>query len=76
MTKSIPYEHLLEYLSSDDLPLPDPLIPLHILSTERHILLTSVSKRAIEKNRDGIMMVTLESRKKLARVESKQDFKK
>lgn len=50
---------------------------MHIQGTERHVqLLTSVSKRVIEKNREGVMAVTLESRKKTPRMESKKDLKK
>lgn len=78
-TRNIPYEHLLEYLKieDDELPLIDPQIPSHIQGTERHVqLLTSVSKRAIEKNREGVMAMTLESRTKLPRMESKQDFER
>lgn len=76
-TRQIPYDHLVEYLDFDEPPLADPQIPMHIQGTERHVqLLTSVSKRVIEKNREGVMAVTLESRKKTPRMESKKDLKK
>lgn len=76
-TRQIPYDHLVEYLDFDEPPLADPQIPMHIQGTERHVqLLTSVSKRVIEKNREGVMAVTLQSRKKTPRMESKKDLKK
>lgn len=76
-TRNIPYDHLLEYLDLDEPPLPDPRIPMHIQGTERHVqLLTSVSKRHIEKNREGVMAVTIESREKVPRMESKKDLQK
>lgn len=76
-THSMPYEHLEHYLGSEDPPLPDPQIPLHIQGTERHVqLLASVSKRVLEKSREGVMATTLESREKYPRLESKKDFQK
>lgn len=76
-TKTIPHDYLEQYLEYEEPPLPDPGIPLHIQGTERHVqLLANVSKRALEKNREGIMAVALESRKKLSRLESKKDFQK
>lgn len=76
-TRQIPYDHLVQYLHFDEPPLADPQIPMHIQGTERHVqLLTSVSKRVIEKNREGVMAVTLESRKKTPQMESKKDLKK
>lgn len=75
-TAKIPYDHLLEYIEYDDPPLPDSQIPAHIQGTERFVqLLTTVSRRAIEKNRDGVMAVTVESRKLVYRMDSKQDLK-
>lgn len=77
-TRKIPYEHLQHYMDDDeneDPPLPDPQIPCHIQGTERYIqLLTSVAKRSIDKNREGIMATTIESRKKITRMETKKDF--
>ncbi len=74
----VPTENLKEYLNDndeEDPSLPDPLIPCHIQGTERHVqLLVGVAKRAIHKNREGIMAVTLESRQKLTRMETKKDF--
>lgn len=76
-TRSIPYDHLEQYLDYNEQPLPDPKIPLHIQGTERHVLLlASVSKRVIEENREGVMAVTLESRVKNPKLESKKDFQK
>lgn len=76
-TVSIPYEYLQQYLEDNDPPLPDPKIPLHIQGTERHVqLLASVSKRVVEQNREGVMAVTLESREKFPRLESKKDLQK
>jgi len=75
-TANIPHEHLLEYIEFDSPPFPDPRIPSHIQGTERFVqLLTSVSRRSIEKNRDGIMAVTVESRSTIPRLNSKQDLK-
>lgn len=75
-TASIPYEHLLNYIEFDDPPLPDPQIPLHIQGTERFVqLLTRVSRRTIEKNRDGVMAVTVKSRNVTPRIDSKKDLK-
>lgn len=75
-TRNIPYDHLVEFLDFDDAPLQDPQIPMHIQGTERYVqLLTSVSKRFIEKNREGVMAVTVESREKQPRMDSKKDFK-
>lgn len=77
-TRSIPYEHLQQYLEDDEdegPPLTDPLTPCHIQGTERHVqLLASVAKRSIEKNREGIMASTSESREKLPRMETRKDF--
>lgn len=77
-TRSIPYEHLLQYLEDiddEDPPFPDPQIPCHIQGTERHVqLLAKVVKRSIEKNREGIMASISESREKVTRMESRQDF--
>lgn len=76
-TRNIPYDHLVQYLELEEPPFADPNIPSHIQGTERYVqLLTSVSKRVVEKNRDAVMAVTVESRQKLPRIESKQDFKK
>jgi len=75
-TANIPYEHLLEYLELDDPPRPDPRIPAHIQGTERLVqLCTNVSRRAIEDNRDDIMAVTLQSRARIPRMESKRDLR-
>lgn len=75
-TASIPYEYLLDYIECDDPPLPDPQIPSHIQGTERCVqLLTTVSRRVIAKNRDQVMAVTIESRTRLPRMESKKDLK-
>lgn len=75
-TASIPHEHLLEYIKSDDVPLPDPGIPSHIQGTERCVqLLTHVSRRVIAKNRDDVMAVTLESRTQIPRMDCKKDLK-
>lgn len=76
-TSSIPYEHLLEYIAFDEPPLPDPQIPLHIQGTERCVqLLTNVSRRVTEKNRNDVLAVTIESRAKVPKMESKKDLKK
>ena len=76
-THSITYDHLEQYLEYDDPPLPDPKIPVHIQTTERHVqLLASVSKRVLEKSRHSVMAVTSESRAKYPRLESKKDFQK
>lgn len=76
-TRNIPYDHLVQYLEYDEPPFPDPNISCHIQGTERHVqLLSNVSKRTIPKNREGVMAVTIESREKLPRMESKQDFKR
>lgn len=76
-TTNIAYEHLVEYLDIEESPFCDPNIPMHIQSTERHVqLLTSVSKRVLEKNREGVMAVTLEAREKVPRMESKKDLQK
>lgn len=76
-TRNIPYDHLVEFLDYDEPTLDDPNIPMHIQGTERYVqLLTSVSKRVIEKKREGVMAVTAESREKQPRMESKKDFKK
>ena len=75
ITKNIPYDYLKEYLGSENPPLPDPKIPCHIQGTERYVqLLTNVSRRTTVKNREGVMFVTDASRKKIPRLESKQDF--
>lgn len=77
-TRDIPYEHLLEFLhfEGDELPLPDLGISSHIQGTERHVqLLTNVSRRVVDKNREGVMSATIECRYKTPRLESKQDFK-
>lgn len=75
-TASIPYDHLLEYIEFDDPPLTDPQIPMHIQGTERFVqLLTSISLRHVEKNRDGVMAVTVESRKALPKIDSKKHLK-
>lgn len=75
-TTTIPLEHLLEYINSDVVPLPDPGIPSHIQGTERCVqLLTHVSRRVIAKNRDDVMAVTLESRTRTPRMDSKKDLK-
>lgn len=75
-TAKIPYEHLVKFMDLDDPPLPDPRIPLHIQGTERFVqLLTNVSRRVIEKNRDDVMLVTLESRESIPCIESKQNLK-
>lgn len=75
-TKNIPYDYLKEYLELDTLPISDPKIPCHIQGTERCIqLLTTVSRRVTAKNREAVMGVTIESRKKIPRLESKQDLK-
>lgn len=74
-TRDIPYDHLLEFLHSEgnDIPLNDPGIPSHIQETEWYVqLLTSVSRRVIEKNRERVMAVTAESRHKVPRLESLQ----
>lgn len=77
-TRGIPYEHLKAYFEDEDdedPPLPDPNIPCHIQGTERYVqLVSNVSKRAIHKNREGIMATTVESRSKVSRMESKQDL--
>lgn len=77
-TKKIAYEHLKLYIDDDeneDPPLPDPQIACHIQGTERYIqLLTSVAKRSLHKNREGIMATVTESRKKISRMESKKDL--
>lgn len=74
-TTNIPYEHLLEYIEFDDPPLSDLGIPSHIQGTERFVqLLTNVSRRAIECNRDDILAVTIESRKRIPRMDSKKDL--
>lgn len=77
-TRSIPYEHLKTYFDDDENeapPLDDPKIPCHIQGTERYVqLLTSVAKRAIHKNREGIMATTSASRSKMSRMESKQNL--
>lgn len=58
---NIPYEHLLECIEFDDPPLSDPQIPSHIQGTERFIqMLTNVSRRVIDKNRDDVMAVIME----------------
>lgn len=76
ITRDIPYDHLKEYLEFQDPPLPDPQVPCHIQGTERCVkLLTSVSRRVTEKNRESIMAVTDVSRKKNPRLESRQDLK-
>lgn len=75
-TRNIPYGDLELFLDEDDPPLDDPKIPSHIQNTERHVqLLADVSKRVLEGSREGVMAVTLESREKQPRLESKQDFK-
>lgn len=75
-TATIPHEHLLEYINSDEIPLPDPAIPSHIQGTERCVqLLTHVSRRVIAKNRDDVMAVTLESRTRTPRMDCKKDLK-
>lgn len=75
-TRNIPRERLEQFLQYEDPPFDDPEIPSHIQGTERHVqLLAAVSKRSIDKNRDGIMVATLASRSKTPRLESKQDFK-
>ncbi|XP_031621365.1 uncharacterized protein LOC116339554 [Contarinia nasturtii] len=67
-TLSIPYEQLQQYLKNNDLPLPDPKIPLHIQETEKHVpLLASLSKRVLEQDREGVVSVTLERREKFPR---------
>lgn len=74
-TLNIPYDHLLAYMDFEDPPLPDPEIPAHIQGTERFVqLLTSVSRRAVYSNRDDIMAVTIESRNRIPRMESKKDL--
>lgn len=77
-TRSVPYEHLKQYLidaDDEDPPFPDPLIPCHIQGTERHVqLLASVAKRSIDKNRDGIMASISEGREKVPRMETRKDF--
>lgn len=76
-TRSLPYDYLEEYLKYNDPPLPDPKIPLHIQGTERHVqLLATVSKRVLERNREGVMAVTLECREKFPKLMTKKDFKK
>lgn len=74
-THKIPYEHLEEFLASDDPPLEDPRIPSHIQGTERHVqLLTSVSRRAVSEKREGILAATIAAREKFPRLDSKKDF--
>jgi hypothetical protein len=74
-TRNIPYEHLEQYLEYGDPPLIDPEIPSHIQATERHVqLLAGTSRRVLEGNREGVMAVTLESRAKQPRLESKKDL--
>lgn len=75
-TANIPYEYLVSYIELDSPPLSDPEIPCHIQGTERYVqLLTSVSHRVVQNNRDDVMTVTAESRKLLPRIESKQDLR-
>lgn len=78
LTRTIPYEHLQQYLEDiddDAPPLLDPQIPCHIQGTERHVqLLASVAKRSIDKNREGIMASISESRRRVTRMETRKDF--
>ena len=75
-TAKIPYDHLLEFIESEDPPLLDPQIPVHIQGTERFVqLLSSISRREMLENRNDVMPVTLESRTRTPRMESKQDLK-
>ena len=75
-TKNIPYDHLKAFLEEDEIPLCDPNFPCHIQGTERFVqLLTSVSRRVVPKNREAVMAVTVESRSKIPRIESKKDLK-
>ena len=65
----------LSNMEADKLPIPDPEIPLHIQGTERYVqLLTNVSRRVTAKNRDSIMAATVESRRKIPRLDTKKDF--
>ena len=79
-TRKIPYEHLqhnTDNIENEDPPIPDPNIPCpySIQATERYVqLLSSVVKLLIDKNREGIMANTIESRKKISRMETKKDF--
>jgi len=67
---------LMSILEFDDPPRPDPRIPAHTQGTERLVqLCTNVSRQAIEENRDNIMAVTLQSRARIPRMESKRDLR-
>lgn len=69
----ISYENLLQYIEFYDPPLPDSGISAHVQGTERYAkLLTNVSRRAIDGNRDDIMAVTAESRTRAPRMNTKK----
>lgn len=74
-TQSYSYDHLQGYLNYADPPFADPKIPCHIQGTERHVqLLATTAKRVTGKNIEGAMAAILESRRKLPKLESRQDF--
>lgn len=63
-TVNIPYEHLEQYLEKPEPPLVNPMIPLHILETERHVeFLACGSKKVLDDNGQ------LESCEKLPKLE-------
>lgn len=75
LTAGIPYDYLKEYLDFDNPPLSDPNIPSHIQGTERFVqVLSNVSGRVTESNRDDVIAVTVESRTRIPRMESKKDL--
>lgn len=74
-TKSIPYDHLIDYKDSDVILL-QMRIPCHIQATERCIKeITRASKHVTEKHKAGFVAMSAESREKMPRFESKQDYK-
>lgn len=49
----------------------------HIQATERFVqVLTNVARRAVDKNRDDIIAVTVKSRTAIPRMDSKKDLEK
>lgn len=74
-TKKMPFEHLNDYKDSDEVVL-DINIPCHIQGTERNVKeVTRASKHVTEKHKAGFLATSTESREKMPKFESKQDFK-